>query len=94
VRFFATPSAELYEQTRLSLDAAWGLPNDKGTATCINPVAVAPRDSQGRVLLAVADEWCEWEPAATILPQLLASGAVVEIERADYQAVVNPADSP
>jgi hypothetical protein len=47
-------------------------------------------DSQGRVLLAVADEWCEWEPAATILPQLLAAGAVVEIDEADYQAVVNP----
>lgn len=90
MRFFATPSAELYEQTRLSLDAAWGLPNNRGTATCINPVAVAPRDSQGRVLLAVDDEWCEWEPAATILPQLLASGAVVEIDSAAYHAVVNP----
>jgi hypothetical protein len=93
MRFFATQDAELYEQTRLALDDAWGLPNDRGTATCINPVAVAPRDSQGRVLLAVADEWCEWEPAGTILPQLLTSGAVVEIEAADYHAVVNPASA-
>jgi len=92
MRFFATPSADLYEQTRLSLDSAWGLPNDKGTVTCINPEAVAPRDIQGRVLLAVADEWCDWEPAATILPQLLASGAVVEIDRAAYHAAITDPD--
>jgi hypothetical protein len=90
MRFFSTPSADLYDQTRLSLDAAWGLPNDRGTVTCINPVAAAPRDGQNRVLLAVADEWCEWEPAATILPQLLGSGAVVEISEADYQAAILP----
>jgi hypothetical protein len=88
MRFFATGDEELYEQTRLSLDAAWGLPNDRGTVTCINPAAVAHRDSLGRLLLAVADEWCEWEPAATVLPQLLASGAVEEIDAATYQAAV------
>lgn len=90
MRFFATPSGDLYEQTRLGLDAAWGLPNNRGTQTCINPAAVAPRDAAGRVLLAVAVEWCEWEPAATILPQLLASGSVVEIDAAAYDAAVNP----
>lgn len=89
MRFFATTSVSMYEQTRLGLDAAWGLPNDRGTQTCINPAYVAPRDAAGRVLLAVADEWCEWEPAATILPQLLASGSVVEIDAAAYDAAVN-----
>ncbi len=89
MRFFATADISLYEQTRLGLDAAWGLPNDRGTETCINPAAVAPRDEAGRVLLAVAEEWCEWEPAATILPQLLASGDVVEIDAGSYRAAVN-----
>jgi len=90
MRFFATSSAALYEETRLTLDAAWGLPNDKGTRTCINPVRVAPRDAQGRVLLAVAEEWCGWEPAATLLPELLASGQVAEITEAEYRAAIEP----
>lgn len=89
MRFFATSDGDLYEQTRAALDSAWGLPNGRGTATCINPLAVAPRDGAGLVLLAVADEWCEWEPAATVLPQLIASGVVVEIAAATYHAAVN-----
>lgn len=88
MRFFATSNEGLYEQTRLGLDAAWGLPNDRGTVTCINPAAVAPRDADGRILLAVADEWCEWEPAATMLPKLLVSNAVFEITQAEYRAAL------
>jgi hypothetical protein len=89
MRFFATTSAELYEETRQTLDTAWGLPDGRGTLTCINPVGVAPRDSDGRILLAVADEWCLWEPAATLLPVLLQQGAVAEIDRAAYMAAVS-----
>jgi hypothetical protein len=37
-------------------------------------------------VVGVLPEWCEWEPAATLLPQLLASGAVTEITAADYFA--------
>jgi hypothetical protein len=92
-RFFRGDVAT-YEAIRADLDAAWGLPNHKGTDTCIAPAATAPKDSQGRVLLAVHEEFATWKPAATLLPQLLASGAVVEITEADYRAVVNPADSP
>jgi hypothetical protein len=36
--------------------------------------------------VGVLSEWCDWEPAATLLPQLLASGAVTEITAADYFA--------
>jgi hypothetical protein len=88
MRFFRTADEALYESIRLQLDAAWGHPTPDGvTLTCFDPLAVAPRDSAGRVLLAVHDEFTTWEPAATLLPQLLASGAVEEIDAAEYQPV-------
>jgi len=85
MRFFRTADAGLYESIRLQLDAAWGHPN-ADTVTCIDPVAVAPRDSAGRVLLAVNDEFCEWPEVAAVLPGLLASGAVAELTEAQYRA--------
>lgn len=88
MRYFRTSDADLYESIRLQLDAAWGHPTPDGkTITCIDPVAVAPRDAAGRVLLAVRAEFLAYEPAASILPQLLASGAVEEISEAEYQPV-------
>ena len=86
-RFFRGDVAT-YEAIRADLDTAWGLPNDKGTATCVAPAATAPKDSQGRVMLAVNDEFTTWEAAATLLPQLLASGAVEEISEAVYRAAL------
>ena len=86
-RFFRAAVAT-YEAIRADLDAAWGLPNDKGTATCIAPAATAPKDYQGRVMLAVNEEFATWEPAATMLPQLLATGAVEEISEAVYRAAL------
>lgn len=87
MRFFRSTDA-VYEQVRATLDAAWGLPNALGTTTCIEPAATAPHDSQGRVLLAVRDEFCSFPAAAEMLPQLLASGAVEEITEADYRAAM------
>jgi hypothetical protein len=89
MRFFRTADVGLYESIRLQLDAAWGHPTPDGqTVTCFDPAALAPRDAAGRLLLAVKNEFATWEPAATLLPQLLASGAVEEIAAADYQPVV------
>lgn len=89
MRYFRTPDAALYESIRLQLDDAWGHPTPDGkTLTCIDPVAVAPRDQSGRVLLAVREEFLAYEPAASILPQLLASGAVEEITEAEFAAAV------
>lgn len=85
-RYFRTVDAALYEQVRLSLDAAWGHPSG-GTVTCIDPAAVAPRDAQGRILLAVKPEFTEFQAAAAMLPQLLASGAVEEIDADEYEPV-------
>jgi hypothetical protein len=44
--------------------------------------------------LAVHDEFATWEPAATLLPQLLASGAVEEISEAAYRASLPQMPSP
>ena len=80
-----------YEQVRLTLDAAWGHPNaETKTVTCFDPATVAPRDAQGRIVLAVNDEFVAYPAAAEMLPQLFASGAVTEITDAEYRAAVEP----
>lgn len=84
-RYFRSDSVT-YEAIRLQLDAAWGLPNDKGTATCFTPAAAAPQDSMGRVLLAVRPEFCEFDAVSSVLPSMLSSGAVEEIDAAAYWA--------
>ena len=90
MRFFRCNAGDaVYEQVRSTLDAAWGLPNsDTKTATCISPAAVAPRDAQGRIVLSVNDEWCEYTVACDLLPEMLASGAVSEITADQYAACV------
>lgn len=78
---------EAYENVRLTLDAAWGHPNaETKTVTCIDPAAVAPRDAEGRIVLAVDDAFCTYSVAVDLLPQLLASGAVDEIDQSTYRA--------
>jgi hypothetical protein len=89
MRFFRSDEAT-YEAVRLQLDAAWGHGPGTGTLTCYEPAATAPRDAQGRVLLAVHDEFCAYEAVAAMLPQLLASGAVAEITEAEYLASPPP----
>lgn len=86
MRFFATADATLYESIRLQLDAAWGLAAHG--CTCITPAADAPRDASGRIVLAVNAEFCQYPVAVDLLPQLLASGAVVEIDQAAYMAAL------
>jgi hypothetical protein len=83
-RYFRTSDAALYEQVRLGLDAAWG---HAPPTTCIDPADVAPRDSEGRILLAVRPEFVAYDAVAAMLPGLLASGAVEEISRELYQPV-------
>lgn len=88
-RYFRSDVA-IYEAIRLQLDAAWGHGPETGTLTCYEPAATAPHDPQGRVLLAVQPEFCEYEAVASMLPQLLASGAVEEIDEATYRASLPP----
>lgn len=83
---------EVYEQIRLTLDAEWGHPNaETKTVTCVDPAAVAPRDAQGRIMLAVDASFCEYAEVAAILPALLASGSVEEIGEAAYVEAVSRA---
>jgi hypothetical protein len=80
---------EAYEQARLALDAAWHHPNtDTKTMTCIDPASVAPRDAQGRIVLAVNDEFCQYPAAQQMLAYMTEQGAVTEITEAEYRAAV------
>lgn len=91
MRYFRVASDAAYESIRLQLDAAWGHPTPDGlTVTCVDPAAIAPRDSQGRILLAVRPEFAAFDAVAAILPQLLASGTVEEIAASEYQPVAPP----
>lgn len=83
-RFFRTADDALYENVRLSLDAAWGLVNQG--CTCISPAANSPRDKSGRIVLAVDEEFCTYAAVAAVLPSLLASEAVEEISEDEYHA--------
>lgn len=81
--YFRVSDDSVYEQVRLGLDAAWG---HVPPVTCVDPAAVAPRDPQGRILLAVRPEFVAFDAVAAMLPQLLASGVVEEIDEATYLA--------
>lgn len=83
-RYFRTADDALYEKVRAHLDAVWGHPS-VGVVTCIAPADVAPRDAQGRILLAVNSEFAEFTEVAAILPGLLASESVEEITAEQYQ---------
>jgi hypothetical protein len=85
-RFFRAEE-NAYELARATLDVAWGLPSH-GQLTCIEPAVTAPRRADGQVYLATYDTFCDYEAAAELLPQLLASGAVEEITEAEYRAAV------
>jgi len=87
-RFFRCNAGdEFYESIRAQLDAAWGLPDAQTkTVTCIDPATVAVRDAEGRILLAVWAEFCEFTVAVDLLPELLASGAITEIDEPTYMA--------
>lgn len=85
MRFFRSDEAT-YEGVRLQLDAIWGHGPGTGTLTCYEPAETAPRDTAGRLLLAVHDEFCAYEAVAAALPSLLASGAVEEISEDEYRA--------
>lgn len=85
-RYFRS-SSQVYEAMRLQLDAAFGYP-DEHTQTVWSPVDQAVRDAAGRCLLAVRSESCERPAVASVLPALIANGAVEEIDAEAYQAAL------
>jgi hypothetical protein len=93
MRFFRCLDGDAaYEQARLALDAAWGLPNaETKTTTCIDPAAFAPRDEDGRIVLAVNDEFCEYPAGQQMLAYMIGGCAAEEITEAEYRAAVTQA---
>jgi hypothetical protein len=92
--YLRTSDENLYESVRQHLDAAWGHPTADGrTVTCFSPSSIAVRDSQNRIMLAIQEEFIAYEPAATMLPSLIAASVVEEISEADYMTAV-PQDLP
>jgi len=87
VRFFQIANNEDYENARATLDAAWGHPS-ADTVTCVEPAETAPHDQQGRVLLAVQNEFAEYAPVNALLPQWIAAGVVAEINAEEYEASI------
>jgi hypothetical protein len=88
MRFFRVTDDAEYERVRNTLDVAWGLPNDTGTETCILPAARALRDQSGAIVIPIRDEFLGWEPAASMLPELLATSALVAISESQFNDAI------
>lgn len=87
MKYFRISDDAVYESVRLQLDAAWG---HIAPVTCVDPAENAPRDHQGRIVLAVRPEFVAFSAVAQLLPQLLAIGTVEEIDEATYRAGTQP----
>ena len=89
MRYFRSTAA-VYASICAQLDAAYGYPNAEPKTERALPLASdLPTDGQGRVYLAISQEYCDYILPSEMLPGLLASGAVEEIDEAAYFAAVN-----
>ncbi len=90
MRYFRAAPA-VYAGICAQLDAAYGYPNaETKTMRSLPLVADLPSDGQGRVYLAVDAVYCDYILPGEMLPQLLASGAVEEVDAATYDALLPP----
>jgi hypothetical protein len=88
MRYFRSLPA-VYADICVQLDAAYGYPNAETKTERTLPLAVdLPGDGQGRVYLAVSQEYCDYILPGEMLPELLASGAVEEVDAATYVALL------
>jgi hypothetical protein len=88
MRYFRS-MPEVYSGICQQLDAAYGYPNDETkTARTLPPVADLPIDGVGRVYIAIESAYCEYVLPAELLPQLIASGEIEEINAEAYSAVL------
>ena len=81
MRYFRA-GGDVYDQIRQTVDAAWGLPAN-GQLTALPPQSNCPVIA-GMVYLSARADHCDYEPIVTLLPPLLGSGAVQEIDEAAY----------
>jgi len=92
VRFFRAATA-VYDSVRAELDAAYGYPDSEtGMMTSIPASSDLPLDDTGRVYLAIAAAYCDYETVASMLPALIHDGHIEEISEAEFLLVlpVNP----
>ncbi len=83
--FRSTPA--VYADICAQLDAAYGYPNPETKTERTLPLSSSlPTDESGHVYLAISAEYCEYVLPSQLLPELLASGAVEEIDAETYQA--------
>lgn len=88
MRYFRTTLA-VYASIAAQLDTAYGYPNAETKTLRTLPLADdLPADGQGRVYLTVDAAYCEYILPGAMLPQLLASGAVEEVDGATYEALL------
>ena len=88
MRYFRSKPA-VYASICEQLDSAYGYPNAETKTLRTLPLGSdLPSDAQGRVYLAVSDEYCQYVLPSQMLPQLLASGAVEEVSEAQYKALM------
>lgn len=84
MRYFRAAPA-VYLSICQQLDAAYGYPNTATKTERTLPLASdLPADDQGRVYLAISAEYCQYELPSQMLPQLIAGGAIEEIDAATY----------
>ena len=94
MRYFRA-SSETYEAVRLGLDALYGHPfrsDPKNpdlitTESCMTPAGAAPKDAQGRCLLAVSQEDAARPEVAAKITELTASKLAEEIDQSQFNPV-------
>lgn len=88
MRYFRSTPA-VYADICAQLDAAYGYPNAATKTERTLPLAVdLPTDGQGKVYLAVSQEYCDYILPGQMLPELLAIGAVEEVDAAAFAALL------
>lgn len=88
MRYFRSTPA-VYTSICGQLDAAYGYPNaETKTERTLPLVDALPADGQGRVYLAISAEYCDYILPGQMLPDLIASGAVEEVNAATYAALL------
>ena len=88
MRYFRSTPA-VYASICAQLDAAYGYPNaETKTERTLPLVDALPADGQGRVYLAISAEYCDFILPGQMLPDLIASGAVEEVNAATYAALL------
>lgn len=88
---FFTVEPTAYEQTRLAMDSAWPFPQGE---TSIEPLATAPKASNGNALIGIRTMHCNMEPFRSAIAALLDSNAATEITQAEYEAALPQAEMP